>query len=325
MATSTSTQDVHPSWEARELIFSPISGDGELSPRRNPDSETRNTVLDQSFLQGRVLAAVKGVSSGTYNGKPACLLVLQFRFRETRGRFKDISIFVKFTQIPSNVKHPEPVIRVVSPCQIYGRTTTEQLEMTYNIGAQFSANGGPASAGATLSRDKVSSYQKDHALEISGMPWTSDDEHDEHNMVIWTIRENKKSTAHFPKELNFGMVVERGCGVQATVTLKVNGFHSLAWKEDDPLLLPLDGITKGPVPSKEAFEQLEDSGWKLLVPYREEGQVSHDPMSLNRANFTLKLPERYQRSILKSVGKRYHVTLIAVPTNLLICSHVVMH
>src|SRR5437762_6924472 len=78
----------------------------ELRPTVNipPDAPNRPTITEETHKHTTLRTALVQVQYGTYDGKSACLLVLDFRFKFRDGvhRVKSVKIHIDFSSPPSS-------------------------------------------------------------------------------------------------------------------------------------------------------------------------------------------------------------------------------
>lgn len=269
--------DILPSWRERELIFTEEKGQGQLRPQRNKGGELRPKITHHTNLLGqKIYASVNRVHWGTYMGKPACLLVVRFRFYFDKGllRLKKAAITICINKYPqpvaTNDARPDPIVCVYSPKHVWGEPTEAEKETHWEVAARCSIPVGPAELGAEGSRGSSSKIQVEHAVEIAGMDEPEYDK-DYPNKVIFEIDENEKTGKGIPKELYFGVVVQHVGDIQAELTTSIGDATALPWSKDDPIILQT-GKTFGNMPTSLSgdFDQWTDENWTVLVPYIEE-------------------------------------------------------
>ena len=274
---SKGNADIPPSWEEKELIFTEEKGQGQLRPQRNKGNELRPKIIHHKNIFGqKIYAGVNKVHWGTYMGKPACLLVVRFRFYFDKGllRLKKAAITIcinKYSQPEAaNDARSDPIVCVYSPKHVWGTPTEEEKETHWEVAAQCSVSVGPAQLGPEASRGGSSTIHVEHAVEIAGMDEPEYGK-DYPNKVIFEIDENEKIGKGIPKELYFGVVVQYEGDIQAEVTTSIEDVTALPWSKDDPIILQ-PGKTFGNMPPllSGMFDQWTDDDWTTLVPYIEE-------------------------------------------------------
>jgi len=266
--------DIPPSWQERELIFTEEKGQGLLQPQRNKGNELRPKVTHhQNLLGQKVYAGVNKIHWGTYMGRPACLIVIRFRFYFDKGFFRLKKAAITFCvnkypqPAPANDNRSDPIVCVYSPKHVWGQAIEEEKETHWEVAARCSVSLGLAESGSEGSREGSSKIHIEHAVEIAGMDEPEYDK-DYPNKVIFEIDENEKIGKGIPKELYFGMVVQHEGGIQAEVTTNIGDVTALPWSKDDPIILQ-PGKSFGHMPTSLSgmFDQWTDDDWTALVPY----------------------------------------------------------
>lgn len=271
------------SWKERELIFTEIDGQGELSRIRNipvVDQEGNEEIglrpkitHHSDILSRKVYGSVNKVRWGTFDNEPACLLVVRFRFYCRSGlfRLKRASITISFNNHPLTGEpvgqRRDPKVGIYSPKHIFGIPTEVEREYTYGVALQSSASAGPVKLGAELSFGGTRSFKVEESLEIVGMDEPDFDKM-EPNKVIFDIDENPNCNKGVPRELYAGVVVVHDGPIQAEVSTSVDDRWAWPWTKDDPIVLN-PGTIYGQVPETlpTMYEGLNDDDWKVLVPY----------------------------------------------------------
>ena len=271
------------SYEVREVDLEPAASRGELGRAKNPPpDETRQKALDKEFLNRRAVGKFLRVQYGYYKSRPACLLVLNFTFRYSQDllRFKEAKIVLSFDRMYREGKTTEqekvPIVRNYSPKTVFGFITTESIDLTYSGKVQCSVPAGPVTISPELQTTKGSSFTKDHRLQIIGQDFPAKDGA-ESSEVEWTVSERGKVKYGIPNDLNVGVVVEYEGDFLANIAVEVSTpstpklFGSL-WGKDDPVYF-FPPLSLGEPLRTKNFDQLTDSDWEYLVPYRQEFQV----------------------------------------------------
>lgn len=264
------------SWKERELVFEIEGGKGELYVQKNKSEDTRKKIVHiKSLIDREVIGLVERVQYGTFEGRPACLFVARFKFRwdHKAFRFRKVEICFTAANRKGNPPAPGPIVRVYSPKQIYGLWSKEHKEYHFDLKLQCSISAGPVQVQVgEASTGKTTSYDVDHALEITGTDW-QDNESDEPNMAIFVVDENKLQDTGVPKEMFFGIVFEHAGDFQVDVRMDVSDFTAWPWSKDDPIILG-SAKTLGKAPRTLELDKLTDADWLEIVPYRAEREVT---------------------------------------------------
>jgi hypothetical protein len=271
----SATLEPESSWQDRELVFELPSGKGELYSQKNKSDDTRKKILHiKGLIDREVIGEVNRVHYGTYDGKPACLFVARFKFRWHRNAFRFRKIETIFTAAnrEGSTAAATPKLKVYSPKHMFGLWSTEHREFRFDIALQCSISVGTAQVQlGQVSVGRTRNFDRDHALEISGMDWQGPED-EEPNSVIFTVDENEVQDTGVPKEMFFGMIFENKANFQIDVQMDVSDFRAWPWSKDDPILLG-SGRTLGNPPRTLEFDKLTDADWQELVPYRAEREV----------------------------------------------------
>lgn len=265
---------------------------GELGPQRNstPDEVNRKNALHRVLNQHTYITADLGqVIFGSFNGKPACLIVFDFKFRfeaDSRLRFKRAEIAIRFEATPDSTRKlspkDDPVISNFAPKKIYGNTTTENHAWSYGIAIPCMVSLGPMQAGAQLHVERATSFQKGYRMEILGRGF-KDTKHEEENEVIWTVKENSKQKDGIPDQLKFAVILGYSGRFQADIKVTAEADFKLKlfgwpWPRDDPVLFrPTEGFGMSAETPRwfPDFETIKEEEWTELLPLCREGQVCY--------------------------------------------------
>ena len=271
------------SYRLRPVDLKVRTGLGELGAQHNViEDQTRPNILHKELLDRAVEGAIIGVHYGHYKSKPACLILVHFKFVFNRDllRFTKAKIVFQFDKSAETAGTvngtAKPVVRSYSPKQIYGYVGIEHVDFEYGVQMQCSVSAGPFKVGPTPYITKHSAYDKEHQLEIIGQDYRKRNS-PEPLEVRWTATERGKAGKGIPRDLNVGIVVEHDGNFKAKVEVEVETplatLFGWPWPKDDPLLFyPPMGIGDGP--SNLAFDTMTDAEWSRLVPYLGEGTVS---------------------------------------------------
>lgn len=261
---------------------------GDLAHAGGSDVNRKNVLHKILNERTYITADLERVIYGSFDRKPACLIVFNFKFRfeaDSHLRFKRAEIAVSFKATPdgSHKCRPkdDPVIYNFALKKMYGNLTMENNSWTYGIELPCMVTLGPAQFGAQPYVEKSSSFKKGHRMEIVGREF-KDAEHDQENEVIWSIKENGKQKNGIPEELKFAVIVGYTGRFQADIKVTAETDFRLKlfgwpWSKDDPVLFrPTEGSGM-PIETPRwfpDFETIRSEEWAELVPYWREWEVS---------------------------------------------------
>ncbi|KAK6339845.1 hypothetical protein TWF718_009235 [Orbilia javanica] len=250
--------------EKDQLAFRPPASRNYLG------SVTRDTITELEISKTYLSARVAQVSYGTYTGRPAALIVLDFVFHSSdhrRQRFKDATIEIDFTQEGgfgrAGDANSTPVIPVsvaqFAPKLIYGEKKVE--DVTWGLDLSVGANlvAGPVTlemANSAVYRE--SKYSRDHKLVIEGSARGSGS-----NRVVWSIQERKHDG--IPPQFTTALMVfhPKGLKFSARMNVKASIGFSLdprRWKiflPNDDLMYFHDEHPKGPGLEQKEFDKMD--------------------------------------------------------------------
>ncbi|TVY81140.1 hypothetical protein LSUE1_G004973 [Lachnellula suecica] len=244
----------------------------EISPTTRTLKVTHIDLLP-GISDAGVRGMVTNVSHGTFDSKPATLIVFSFSLRSGQHgyRFKNANIkitFSKHSSAPSS--EASPAVVKFAPRKMYGLPTVEGKKN--RIGGEFSLEvpAGPITVGPSISGEKEWEYEKTHRFSTQGNFWSSEHGSD-WDIVYWDVRENKRTKEGIPDQLNMGVVVERGGKFVATVDVTVdtpvaNSVFGSPWRKNAPALFA-PGVTLGKQPSTTKFDDLTEEEWRRMVPF----------------------------------------------------------
>ncbi|KAI3320727.1 hypothetical protein HD806DRAFT_505978 [Xylariaceae sp. AK1471] len=232
---------------------------------RNESRVNRPLATQEHIGKTSYSAYVNHIQYGTFSGRPACLLGLDFSFRFpslSAGRFSSAEIEVTFEKALNTSKPSlrstdaslDPIVANFAPKHMIGQVKEREssraleLEIPVTFGVPF------GSVGLTASWSKTTSFTEEGRLEILGN-LAQDDEHDEGaNSVQWDLNENKVSKEgiirsfrgvvllyHQPQEA-FWMRVSVKPVVKFSLDPRRLLTKRLVGDKDDPVLL--DGYTE---------------------------------------------------------------------------------
>lgn len=252
------------------------------------DEVNRKNALHKVLNQRTYITAdLERVIYGSFNQKPATLIVFDFKFRfesDSRLRFKAAEIAISLKATPDGINKPlpkdDPVVYNFAPKKIYGNATVETQSWTYGVAVPCMASVGLIQAGIQPYVERSSSFEKGHRMEISGRGF-KDTQHEEENEVLWTIKENGKEKGGIPDQLKFAIILGYNGRFQADIKVTAEADFKLKlfgwpWPKDDPVFFrPTEGFGM-PVETPRWFPDLDtirDDEWAEFIPRWMEGQV----------------------------------------------------
>ncbi|KID87136.1 ankyrin repeat-containing protein [Metarhizium guizhouense ARSEF 977] len=228
------------SLDTRYCVFEEDGGSGNLGQRNTNDKDTRTKATHVEFLSCGIIATVSCLAYGTWDGKKAAMLVLQFRLRAPEGnfRFKRAELSLKFESQASDQAHP--VIRRVRPKN--NRTTISSLPSQASLRSTSPSTQLPSSGTQTPNSFVLWPAAR---YSISNTEWLGKSE-DEPNQVGWRLAEHRQSKLGICDAIPLGVVVTFSGPFRAEVRANATSFlgaklDNWPWSRDDPLLF--DGVT----------------------------------------------------------------------------------
>ncbi|KAL0631529.1 hypothetical protein Q9L58_009614 [Maublancomyces gigas] len=274
---------------SRTTLLEPDAHAGALrrtdSPADSRADVNRKKALNKVLNERTYITAdLERVIYGSFDRKPACLILFNFKFRfeaDSHLRFKRAEIAVSFKATPDSLNKPapgdDPVIYNFAPKKMYGNLTVENLSWTYGIELPCMVSIGPAEVGVQPYMEKTSSFQKGYRMEIFGREF-KDARHNEENEVIWTVKENSQHKNGIPDQLKFAIILGHKGRFQADIKVSAETGSRLKlfgwpWSKDDPVLFqPPEGFGM-PLEIPRWFPDLEtikNEEWAELVPQWKE-------------------------------------------------------
>ena len=112
-----SDEATYNSYLTRDTDFVKDAGAGELQGLKNLSDDIRVKVTHIESLGLDILGTVQAVSYGTWDSKPACLVILQFNHRgnTSASAFRRVEILVSCEPWVSKSLGQQPVLRNFSP------------------------------------------------------------------------------------------------------------------------------------------------------------------------------------------------------------------
>ncbi|KAG7009638.1 hypothetical protein G7Y79_00002g007530 [Physcia stellaris] len=257
------------SYLTRDTDFIKDHGAGELG-LKNASDDIRVKATHIESLGLGIMGTVQLVSYGTWEGKPACLTILQFNHRGTTSAsaFRRIEILVSCEPWISQSLDRQPVLRNFSP-----RRQLVRLDHDRGIWGWDALQRSWASNESTSDPALVNLTQS--APSISGSAWSNRRRMKLHQ-ISWIIDSGNKEQWQVPDRLRFAFVVQYYSTFKATIEINAKTrlglpfpLIALPWSKDDPLLF--NGKTQiGRFAYTPSFDQLLDIHWAKLAPYLPE-------------------------------------------------------
>lgn len=257
----------------------------------NRGNITADTIGGTSFK-----ASLACVQYGTFDDKPACLLIFDFSFSfdsQSRTRFTYAAIEIVFARtldasftMPIYNPEMEPVVVQIAPVQVYGQVKTMDWKqsLAISITTMLQAPVVGPQVGFVLNGGVDVAVARDKRMALIGDTLT-DDDHDCDHGVRWTVEENKAQAEGIIRRFTTAAVVllpKGGAGqgmkvkvkVKPTVQFSMNP-RRLLQKNDDPIFL--DGQTPKGRSAAAGFDKFDDPAfpWAEVVAFPAEYEVSH--------------------------------------------------
>ena len=227
---------------------------------------------------------VTHLQHGTLTGRPASIVAFDFRFLfEADGgssRFSKAKVVVTFE--PASKSAPPPVVKRFGPKLMEGPVTrariVEQNEFSAGVNVP---TGAPVEVGASAKRVDGAEYLQDHRVRIDGKKWSSDEDAEDDNMVIWNLSENSKQGDGIPSDFKVALLVQHeGKPFHAVVKVRATTKSSLAlfgwpWPKPKPLVLNPDVALGEPI-GVIKFDELTNEHWESLIDLQGAGDVSEN-------------------------------------------------
>lgn len=231
---------------------------------------------------------VTHLTHGTYRDRPASIVGLDFRFLFEAGgsdRFCAARIEVTFTALPGQKgQSPSPrppVVKHICPKIMEGPITRAKRTKQTEISTSLSASGAPAPVLASVgaSRTDGVEYEENHRIRIKGEKWSSKDDMEDDNMIIWTLTENSKQGDGIPADFKVAILVQHeGVPFQGIVKIKATTKLNLSlfgrpWPKPNPLILSPE-VSLGSSMGMTDFDELEDEHWQKMIDAQAAEAVS---------------------------------------------------
>ncbi len=203
---------------------------GDRRARTISSSEQR--ALLQQKGSWRVSADVASLAHGSFEGRPASLVGLRFRFSyppKSSNRLSSAELNISFQPENDGDDGGEfPTVQLFEPVAISADSMVVSIEKDtrYSITTSSSAAPIPVSLGISGERGAKTSYVQEFRCDVVGEPWTSDEAYSKgcevDNAVTWYLNEHKLRKEGIPRELRTVVVVGRSQpAIRARVKAKV--------------------------------------------------------------------------------------------------------
>ncbi|KAM3074426.1 hypothetical protein ACMFMF_006438 [Clarireedia jacksonii] len=233
-----------------------------------------------------VRGMVTTVCDGTFNGRPASLIILKFALRsgDHGFRFKNANVKVTFAPHPSaSPNQPSPSVVKFAPRKLYGHPTVEDKKHTVDGEFSLQVPAGPVTIGPSVSVSHESTFEQNYRYSLVGNFWSSKQESG-WDLVYWDMKENRRTKEGIPDQLVVGIIVERygafTADVEVTVDTPVmNGIFGFPWSKERPVTF-VPGVETGDGAVRtRRFEDLTEEDWKMLTPSEGEweNKMSSEP------------------------------------------------
>jgi len=171
--------------ESQELAIRNVKG----------DTSTRELITEAEIKDTYCSAKFDTVQYGTYNGRPACLIIMTYIFHASNPsvhRFRRATIEIKFTLPPSPAKpraKPRPVeILSYAPEKAYGMLSFSKVTSKRQLSVPISIGNSLISASVT---PKMS--REEEALKGSRLVMEASERGQPPSRVVWSVVENEHS------------------------------------------------------------------------------------------------------------------------------------
>ncbi|TAQ87732.1 hypothetical protein B7494_g3966 [Chlorociboria aeruginascens] len=283
--------EIPPNAETTDDIDATYKGD-HVPYTIDPSSRAAKvTHKDVGFLSNAgVRGMVTNVSHGTFQSRPASLIIFSFSLRsgDHGFRFKNATVKITFDN-PSSVRLSsfKPSVIKFAPRKIFGLPTIEGRRN--RIGGEISLEVpvGPLTVGPSIHGHKEWEYEKEHRFQLIGKFWSSKQE-TYWDIVYWEIKENRRTKYGIPDQLNVAVVVERDGAFTASVEVTVdtplfNGIFGFPWSKNNPVAF-VPEVVMGEQPRTTKFDELRDEEWRALIPYEDEWQDKFTEVALGQTS-----------------------------------------
>ncbi|GME51973.1 hypothetical protein A1O3_03643 [Neofusicoccum parvum] len=253
--------------------------DLKLSAKAPKDiTEAAHRAVRNSVHRWRTSGDVIHLSHGTFQSKPATLIVFNFRFMfepKSSNRFSRGEIRLNF--LPADGEDGSwPTVRQFGPRLIHSMVTLAEVTSTGSLTSMASVSAGPTPVqiGVEATKEKSVTFPKEYRTEVIGESWTSDEADEEgceeDDAVNWTLTENKRQADGIPREFRAAVVVQRDAPTfMATVQIRAKTSSGLTlfgwpWSRPSPLLFKED-VSFGNGPETNIFDEMQERHWLELI------------------------------------------------------------
>jgi hypothetical protein len=280
-------------WELKSE-FELDTQSGQLLKIENKGNVNREKVTQDEIHNTRFKATLVSVTYGTYDGSPACLLLINYSFFfqiATLSRFVFAKIHAKFSQVTdAQFTKPDsydcgqdPVVKLYAPREVWGQSKVVQQKRTWALTVPVVANIHGVQAGVTVNGGVEKNVDRDHRMNILGDTLSDDNHVSGDNEVQWNISENRAQRDGIPHGFTTAIIallpsngnkIQLDVKVTPSVVFSINPLRLLQ-KKDEPLYLDRK-TTKGTSPLPAAITDMKDSNidWAAVIRLQEEYQVS---------------------------------------------------
>lgn len=271
---------------SRTIDFEIDGSDGQLSSKKAKEiKEGSQRAVFRQLGKWGAQSNVTHLYHGTYHDRPASIVGLDIRFLFEAGgsdRFCKAKITITFDALPGRqTTSGVPVVKHLCPKIMEGSITRAKRTKQTEISTTLSGSGAPipVHVGVAATRKDGVEYDEDHRIRIKGEKWSSDEDMEDDNMVIWSLTENSKQGDGIPADFKVAMLVlHDGAPFQATVKIKATTRSNLSlfgrpWPKPSPLILSPE-ISLGDSIGMKDFDGLEDEHWKKMIDAQGAEDVS---------------------------------------------------
>ena len=247
------------SWGTRDCIWEDDENAGQLGQHNPDDTSTRTKITHIEGLGYGIIGSVLSLAYGTWLGRSAALLVMEFGFRARKKsfRYRNTQISISFGSRTVSVDRTPSVTSPVV-CAWYPRNN-----QTPNRRARDDSNH-TSSVSDSIFNSSQSSAQllwPQEEFWIRGRSWSHRRREEPHE-VVWNMTETDNSIMGISEQVRLAAIVTYSGPFRAVVHVKATiGFgltvRNFPWSQDDPLLF--DGSTpKGTPPPTSDFSAITD-------------------------------------------------------------------
>ncbi|KAH0543066.1 hypothetical protein FGG08_002579 [Glutinoglossum americanum] len=212
--------------DVQRQLFGPFSNQSDSSQSQkpleyNPDTEPDPTLTERVLTNARFNARLVQVTFATYDGKPACLFVVEVNFLVCLSgvsyRFQDATVEVKFGdgEMPPAADQTPRVVKLAPKLKIYEQTSGTHTEVK-GVGTPGGIMSGVMSFGAipTASYGVRKEAPRSGGRKIQGYPQGG-------SRVLWAITEDSISKSGIPEICKLAIVARYTENRRFTVSVQV--------------------------------------------------------------------------------------------------------